>query len=205
MIVFLSVIISFNPKTVDRIVLHTIDQAKEKSSFLSYRHTLHLKIAYEMFLDKKFLGHGLKSFRHLCSSEKYKSSVAKKIKKDSDNIKKENKFSKNPSYLNSYNSGCNTHPHNIYFEFLAEIGLIGFAFFFILFIYITCQLIINFYKLVIRKNNHKYIYAKAFILFGIFSSMMPMVPSGSYFNNWLLLTSYFPLGFYFFILNEAND
>ena len=151
--------------------------------------------------------------KNLCHSEKYKLNVTKKIKKDIDNFKLENKHLIIPKYFNliipqyleEYDTGCNTHPHNIYFEFLAEIGLIGFIFFFILFIYITIQLIINFYKLIIKKDYNKFIYAKFFILLGIFITMIPMVPSGSYFNNWLLLISYFPVGFYLSISNKTND
>ena len=212
-IIVFSLIISVNPVSIKRIVFHTVNQKQETNYFLSYRHILHLKTAYDMFVDKKFLGHGLKSFRHLCHSEKYKLNVTKKIKKDIDNFKLENKHLIIPKYFNliipqyleEYDTGCNTHPHNIYFEFLAEIGLIGFIFFFILFIYITIQLIINFYKLIIKKDYNKFIYAKFFILLGIFITMIPMVPSGSYFNNWLLLISYFPMGFYLSILNRTND
>ena len=204
-IIALSLIISFNPSSIKRIVLHTINQKQETNYFLSYRHILHLKTAYDMFVDNKFLGHGLKSFRHLCSSEKYKSSVIKKIENDINNFKLENKNLLIPEYLKEHDNGCNTHPHNIYFEFLSEIGLIGFIFFFIIFIYITIQLILNFYKLIIKKIHNKFIYAKFFILLGMFITMIPMVPSGSYFNNWLLLISYFPMGFYLSIFNKTND
>lgn len=34
-----------------------------------------------------------------------------------------------------YENGCNTHPHNIYLEFLSELGLFGFSFFFFIFLY----------------------------------------------------------------------
>ena len=61
--------ISFKPTFVDRFYFNTIKQLKETSSIFSYRHTLHYLTAYEMFLDKKLLGHGLKSFRYKCSEK----------------------------------------------------------------------------------------------------------------------------------------
>ena len=54
-----------------------------------------------MFLDKPITGHGLKSFRKLCSDEKYRI----------------NKFS------------CTTHPHNFLIQFLSELGLLGTLFY----------------------------------------------------------------------------
>ena len=94
-----------------------------------------------------------------------------------------------------YLNGCNTHPHNIYLQFLSELGLIGFLFFIIFFIYVLYRLIYliisNFKKKLTDVNK-----CKSFILFGIFLSMIPVLPSGNYFNNWLLVITYFPIGFY---------
>ncbi len=32
---------------------------------------MHILTAYRMFLEKKFIGHGINSFRHLCDKEPY--------------------------------------------------------------------------------------------------------------------------------------
>jgi O-antigen ligase len=99
-----------------------------------------------------------------------------------------------PEYIN----GCNTHPHNIYLQFLSELGLLGFIPFFMIFIYV-------FYKLVyfsirnINKNLTEIDKSKSFVLFGVFLSMIPILPSGNYFNNWLLIITYLPIGFYLFL------
>lgn len=42
-----------------------------------------------------------------------------------------------------------------------------------------------------------------FILIGISITMFPLFPSGSYFNNWILIITYFPVGLYL-SLNRKN-
>ncbi len=60
------------PSTVDRVYKHTLFQFNEKKiSLFSERHEMHFVTAYRMFLEKKFLGHGIKSFRYICDKEPY--------------------------------------------------------------------------------------------------------------------------------------
>jgi len=67
-----SLLIFFKPSTVDRVYKHTLFQLNEKKgSFFSERHEMHFITAYRMFLDKKFLGHGINSFRYLCDQFPY--------------------------------------------------------------------------------------------------------------------------------------
>jgi O-antigen ligase len=67
-----SLLIFFKPSTVDRVYKHTLFQLNEKKgSFFSERHEMHFVTAYRMFLDKKFLGHGINSFRYLCDQFPY--------------------------------------------------------------------------------------------------------------------------------------
>ena len=82
-----------------------------------------------MFLDKKILGHGLKSFRYKCSDEKYVKSIQLKQEKD---LKL---FNNKVNYTNEFNNGCNTHPHNIFLEYLSELGLAGVLFLIIIYFY----------------------------------------------------------------------
>ena len=239
----------YNSKNIDRIFLHTFHQFNEKKNnvtFLSYRHILHFETAYNMFLDKKLTGHGLKSFRYLCDNQKY--SVNYKIIKDIKEIGAEVKSPKdavinfsnhiinnvlrsfvfvksddqeliypvqqthvfypvvnNGSYVKKnevifytyeFPNGCNTHPHNIYLQFLSELGFLGFALFALIFIYIFFNLLLLLYNN-FKKNISTKEKCLASILFGSFLSMFPLFPSGNYFNNWLLIITYLPIGFYF--------
>ena len=62
----------FKPSTIDRVLKHTLSQLDEKKgSWFSERHEMHFVTAYRMFLQNKFLGHGIKSFRYLCDQEPY--------------------------------------------------------------------------------------------------------------------------------------
>jgi O-antigen ligase len=101
-----------------------------------------------------------------------------------------------------FENGCNTHPHNFYMQFLAELGLIGFGLFFSIFIFISYKLIrycyFNYKK---KMKNHEK--GSALILFGIFVIMFPILPSGNFFNNWLMAITFLPVGFYLsFILKK---
>lgn len=227
----------------DRIFLHTLSQLKEGKSVLSisYRHELHFITAYNMYLDSKLIGHGLKSFRHLCGSKKY--NPLEKINNDNIRISsfdgiveieeilpsteealhyylyiKQDKnilakhkvageyinfFVKNGDAVKSgdnlfssyaYNSGCNTHPHNFYLHLLSETGIIGFALFFLLFLFLLYNLILNFYKILKTKNN-KLNKMNFFFLLGLCLSLFPLFPTGSFYNNWLLVLFYLNLGF----------
>ena len=202
--IFISVIlisvflgISFKSSFVDRFYSNTINQLKESSSIFSYRHTLHYLTAYEMFLDKKILGHGLKSFRYKCSENKYENIIDLKKEIDKKNLIKKNKDYR---YVIEFKNGCNTHPHNIFLENLSELGLLGVLFIFVKFLYVTLKLIKNFYiSFVNKKVNEKYL-AKTIILAGIFLQLFPLVPSGSYFNNWMMIIFHLSIGFYLSLL-----
>jgi O-antigen ligase len=193
------IIISFKSSVTDRFYKNTISQFNELGSVLSYRHTLHFKTAYDLFLDNIILGHGIKSFRYKCSEKKYVKSIEEKkirdltkINKNSDNSNKNNQ----KKYIIEYDNGCNTHPHNIYLEHLAELGLLGFLFLIIIFFYTSIKLIkLSLKCLFTGEKNNIYI-ARGLILTGIFLQLFPFVPSGSYFNNWMMIIFHLSIGFY---------
>ncbi len=185
--------ISFKPNLIDRFYDNTISQLNETNSIYSYRHTLHYLTAYQMFLDKKFLGHGLKSFRYKCSDNKYQNLINLKQKIDKENLIKNKKYYK---YVDEYENGCNTHPHNIYLEHMSELGLLGLSFLILIFF---CSLIkffkYTFQNIFVNKNN-VYNISRSLILTGILLQLFPLVPSGSYFNNWMLIIFYLSIGIY---------
>lgn len=133
----------------------------------------HYRTAYNMYLDNKLFGVGTKMYRKLCQEEKY--------------------------YVNQFS--CTTHPHNFYFQQLAENGLIGFLGILIIFIYISISLFKKIYYINFKKNNIIN-FSSTMILIGLFINFWPIVPSGNFFNNWLSIMIFFPIGFLKYFLNR---
>ena len=199
------ILYNYNNNFLNRIYTHTIYQQKNSGHLLSYRHEAHLLTAYNMFLEKKIFGHGLKSFRNLCSQDQYNIQLndVNYINDRQFSYYKRNPLNTMPTDISQVKDGCSTHPHNIYFQFLSEIGLIGFLFFFSFFVFICIKLFIFCKNFVNKKMQCSDIYiASNFFLFGIFTAMFPMIPSGNYFNNWLLIINILPLGFYLSVIQN---
>lgn len=135
----------------------------------------HYRTAYNMFLDNKFFGVGTKMFRQLCGDPKY--------------------------WINEFS--CSTHPHNFYVQILAENGIFGFIALIIPFIYITF-IVWKILILHLFKNKKIRSYSALMILTGIFLNLWPIISSGNFFNNWLSILIYFPVGFYQYF-NKKNE
>ncbi len=133
----------------------------------------HYNTAYNMYLDNKLFGVGTKMYRKLCRDEKY--------------------------YVNQFS--CTTHPHNFYFQQLAENGLIGFLGILIIFTYTLISLFKKIYYVNFKKNNIIE-FSSTMILIGLFINFWPIVPSGNFFNNWLSIIIFFPIGFLKYFLNR---
>ena len=139
---------------------------KKRIIVFSIAHEGHYEAAIRMFLDAPIFGQGIKMFRYLCEDKKFKN-------------------------LNS----CTTHPHNTLLQILAEIGLIGGAFlFFVIFkIYQTFFKLIFSKKISINKNEKL-----SFIIINLamIQVFLIFLPSGQFFNNYLSILYYFPLGIF---------
>ena len=86
----------------------------------------------------------------------------------------------------SFYKRCSTHPHNIYFELLAETGILGFLSILIFFILMIANNLKNILKLKKSKFNNKeqIIFSCYVAAFAVFVSILwPIRSSGSFFSN----------------------
>jgi len=93
---------------------------------------------------------------------------------------------------------CSTHPHNFIFQLLAETGIIGLFFY----LSLILLLIINLFKCIFYKVSNSNI--KIILISSLLINFFPLSPSGNFFNNFLNISMYYPLGFYlyFFDINK---
>ena len=106
----------------------------------------HYQVAWSIFQNYPIFGSGLKTFRIECRKKAY-----------------------------SEYSGCTTHPHQLYLEFLSEIGLVGFVLFVSFFVYILYRA-----KKYLLKNQNGAVLCSALYVFAL---TIPLLPSGSFFTS----------------------
>ena len=118
---------------------------------------------FEVFKKYKIFGVGNKNYRlETCSNEK------------------------NPKYF------CSTHPHQLYFEFLAEHGIVGT----VILIFILFSLILSKIKIILCSKNYLQLGCLTFLL----TSFVPLLPSGAFFADynltifWINLSIMYALG-----------
>lgn len=87
------------------------------------------------------------------------------------------------------NLSCSTHPHNTYVQFLSETGIVGFGFL----IYLNILFLIFILKNKKNQNTKKANF-EICLLACILITLWPFIPSGSFFNNWLSIIYYLPIG-----------
>ena len=130
------------------------------------------KSGYEVFKSHPIFGVGNKNYRVIACGQI-----------ENDKLKKDNLL-------------CNTHPHQIYFEFLSEHGLIGFIFLmFIFYKLILSKILYNF-----RNLNYIQLGASIYILF-IFT---PLLPSGAFFSDYSLTHLVLNMGIFYAVNKKFN-
>ena len=97
---------------------------------------------------------------------------------------------KDPNYY------CNTHPHQTYFEFLAEHGLVGTM----LLLFILFNLVFSKLKIILMSKN--YIQIGCFIY--LFISFIPFLPSGAFFGDYQLTIFWINLSLMYSINKRTN-
>ena len=143
--------------------------------FFTHIHHSHYMSALNMFYDNKVFGQGPKTFRVLCSEEEFKY----------------DDFS------------CSTHPHNTYFQLLAETGLIG-IFFILIFITTLIKLLFNHFISSIRLKNKILSDFEICLLACFLTTLWPIMPTQNFFNNWINIIYYLPVGFFLFSLSNKK-
>lgn len=109
-------------------------------------------------------------------------------------------YCKDERFLISKHS-CTTHPHNYSMQLLSETGVLGF----LAFISIYLILIIDFFKILFSKNYNQYVFTFYTVIILNLVNLMPLFPSGSFFNNWISISYSIPIGFYlYFKLKLSN-
>ena len=97
-------------------------------------------------------------------------------------------------------NGCSTHPHNYYLQLLSEVGYIGFAFIFGLFLFILAKIS---KMMFLSFTNNKISNLEVCFLSFYFVILFPLSTTGNFFNNWLNILTIYPLIFYF-LSNKIN-
>ena len=88
---------------------------------------------------------------------------------------------------NYVKDGCTTHPHNIVLQLLSETGIVGIVFYLL----IIFNVVLKFTK---TKSENNFIVAQKYLLILILINFMPLLPSGNFFNNFMNLLFYLPIG-----------
>ena len=135
----------------------------------------HYSTAWQISNDFPLLGVGLKNFRNYCNKENYK----KKI---------------HPSYIDR---NCSSHPHNLFFEIISELGLVGFIVFYGFFGYF-------FYKCLMFSFKYRNIFLFGNTIF-LMTYFIPFLPRGSFFNNWNAMLFWTVFGVSMYLINHKNN
>ncbi|MBD1171869.1 O-antigen ligase family protein, partial [Pelagibacterales bacterium SAG-MED04] len=180
MLILLSLITIFDKRIKNRMINVTINQlglstSSERLVLFSKTYEGHYKVSLNMFKDKPILGQGVKTFRKYCSKEE--------------------------NYVSE--TACTTHPHNLYFQLLAETGVFPFVIILFLFLFLTYKLITICFLNLFKNYNYKDYKTLIYIFYAV--NLFPFAPSGNFFNNWLSIIYYLPSGYFIFLNNNKND
>lgn len=182
--ILISVIIIFgilfiNPSVKKRMVDNTFEQVSEtKIPFLPYSKE-HEKIyitAIDLFIEQPIFGAGTNTYRFLCNRNK-----------------------------NDLFQNCYSHPHNYYIQILAELGFTGFLFLSTFFFYLFCIGLRQLF-FIIKKNQKKQIpFNSLLYTMVLFVYFWPLIPTMSFYNNWMNVLIMLPLGFFMkYSYNKKN-
>ena len=144
-----------------------LDEQSSKMNYFSPAHESHFTSAIKIFLDRPLLGAGPNNFRNLCSYKEF--------------------------YQNTFS--CSTHPHNTYIQLISELGIFGCLIFLFIIFYFIRIILLHAKALIIndsrRINDYQICLISCFVL-----TLFPFLPTLNFFNNWINVVYYLPVGFY---------
>ena len=183
---FISLILIFfitllNPSIKERNISHTLNQlgiseGADNMILFSEDHQNYAITSFNVFRENIYFGMGPNTYRISCQDTNY--AINEK--------------------------SCNTHPHNTYLQLLSEIGIIG-----------TFPILLLFFLIILKSISH--LYSKIFLnktlltdyqicLFSCFLlSLWPFLPTQNFFNNWINVIYFLPVGFYLYSLNNNRQ
>ena len=182
-IILIFIVSTFDRANFDRVYTQTVNEMQlksEKKYTFSRAHNEIYVSSLKMFKDNLVIGIGPKNYRKVCNDPKY--------------------FVKREFFINSsldrveHVNACNTHSHNTYVQLLAETGIIGFLFIILIFIKCCKRLFEHFYFRIFKKNSILSDF-QICLLISVVISLFPFLPSGSFFNNWINIIYFLPIGF----------
>ncbi len=169
-LIIIALISTFNVDIKKRNIDQTLYQlgitdGNEKIHAFSSIHESYYIASWNMFKNNPLIGIGPNNYRNECKKDEYY----------------------------NHQNPCSNHPHNNYFQAIAEIGLIGAIFLFFIIIFVSKSLLRKIYSEFYKRN-----YLSDFqvcLLVSILCSIWPLIPTMNLFNNWINIIYFLPLGF----------
>ena len=140
---------------------------EKKINYFSSQHEAFALTSIKLFKENPIIGVGPNNYRRECGTIK----------------------------LNYIENNCSTHPHNIFFQLLAETGILGIFYYLIINLFIFHKII----KFLFAKKDSE---LELFLLLPIFYYVNPFFPSGNFFNNWYTAIGLISLPFYIYLTNK---
>jgi O-antigen ligase len=106
---------------------------------------------------------------------------------------------KNPNYAIG-KWPCSTHPHNTYMQLLSEVGSFGFLYVFSIFLFFIYKI----FSSITTQDSYIKSLAKYSIILSILVNLWPLIPTGSFFNNWICIFYFLPFGFYLYYYKDLS-
>ena len=166
---------------------------------LKYYSEEHENLAYTglvIFKNNFLFGSGIKSFYLTCDELQTKREenlfMGFYVKESTDESHQETARNK---------LACSTHPHSTYIQILSDTGLFGFLTIVFAFFYTLLGSI----NIILKKKYLNNVEIRAYYIMniGIIINLLPLVPSGSFFNNWICLMIFYPLGYWLYLRKKV--